>query len=151
MECECPFDENVENLDAKTLSVAEKTWIGEEIVSKRCTVETMMEKYKLDRCTMNKWARLIRKKIPINKKEGRPPSLDKTSVEYIQSVLENLEADEPALTRPNLKILIKNEHLETLGRRGVDMSAENNDYEMSDRTLKRYLDEFWQVHMDHQI
>jgi hypothetical protein len=142
MEVECPFGPDVEELNPWDLTVAEKMWIGEEIRSERCSVIEMMQTYQLSRFIVNKYARLVRKSIPIHLKEGRPPVLDNESVALILLRLENASMLN-TYCKADLKVFVFQENWETLSRSGREF---DNSDQLSRRSLNRYINKFWDIY-----
>ena len=105
--------------------------IAEEVISRRTTIFKLSRQLNLQKSTLHGYVRKDRKEETIEAGHGRPRSLDKDSIK-----------EHPQIGTEQLKHRIAQEYFATHKRRSIAISDDDEDVEISRRTLNRYLELF---------
>ena len=79
-----PFGKGKFKLDASSLTIDEKKWLGEQAVNGTSTVKRLNEQFGISSRTLQKYAKLIREDIPIREIGGRPTKLEDSVIRNIK-------------------------------------------------------------------
>jgi hypothetical protein len=112
----CPWGTRSCHLDANLLTKDEKTWIALQISSGRKTTGYFVEKYSLDRSTVNKWVRKSLEPNGIHGSSGRPAFFTPEVKETIISKMQNLSYD---IRNEEFTKMISSVVTEDLNRNGI--------------------------------
>ncbi len=125
-------------LNANQLSVEEKRWLGEQIISKRATAAQISQKLGLVQSTLYRYSNWVRKEHRMEEEVGRPRCLDDISINAIFEAIRNL----PSMSDAQLRNVIKKEYTATYSRRHDALDEGDEVIEMPRRSLKRYFEYF---------
>ena len=112
--------------------------IAEEVISRITTISKLSRQLNLPKSTLHGYVRKPRKEETIEAGHGRPRSLDKDS---INSIFNSIE-EHPQIGTEQLEHRIAQEYVATHKRRSIAISDDDEDVEISRRTLNRYLELF---------
>ena len=80
-----PWNEARPNLAGKTLTAAERTWIGREAAQPGKTLESVAQWYRISPNNVNSWKNLVKKGTTIKETKGRPKCFDANSFASIET------------------------------------------------------------------
>lgn len=73
----------------RKLTVAERKWLVDQVISGRCSSAKLAKKYQFDRKNLNNWVSSIKKGARLQNARGRAASFDAESMKALHEFLEN--------------------------------------------------------------
>lgn len=135
---------NAVNGNPRLLTVAQKLWLGSEVVAKRTTVAKQSKQFKFKPMVLKKYVSKVRHNKVIRAGGGRARLLDDDSIRAIQVWLKDQNDTELEVLKDQMVEMINTEYVNTLKRqRGLKPEDEiSNVKRVPMRTVRRYLTVF---------
>ena len=143
MTSNCPWANDHINLKGSCLSLAEKRWLGGQIVDNVCSSRALEKRFGISRRCLRNYADRIKTGREFYFKSGRPPLLDQQSMHDLQS----FTREPPPPSRREIVEQLVQERIRTIHRRSSNDAEELEDEEengsvpptISRSSVKRYL------------